>query len=378
MNIPFVDLVSQYQTLQDEIVPAMENIMSKAQYILGNDVSLFEREFADYCEASYAIGVDSGTSALELALRAYGIGAGDEVITVANTFIATALAISKIGAKPVFVDITPDTYLMDVTKIEKNITPKTKAILPVHLYGHPVDMDAIMEIARENKLIVIEDACQAHGAKYKGRRTGSLGHAAAFSFYPGKNLGAYGDGGIVVSNDKRVEEFVKMYRDYGQKIKYHHCMQGYNHRLDTLQAAVLRIKLRRLDTWNQNRRRSAEIYKKFLSDSPVTLPEEESYAESVYHLFVIRTENREELKVYLQSQGISAGIHYPVPIHLQEAYRDLNYERGDFPITEEYADQILSLPMYPELTPGSAGYVAETVNTFNVHDKVEMPELAGL
>lgn len=364
MQIPFVDLVSQYQNLKNQILPAMENVMGKAQFILGEDVGLFEQEFAHYCASKFAISVDSGTSALELILRAYDIGPGDEVITAANTFIATTLAISATGAQPVLVDINPETYNIDAEKIEAAISDKTKVIMPVHLYGQPADMDKINEIAKIHQLVVIEDACQAHGAKYRGQPAGSLGHAAAFSFYPGKNLGAYGDGGAAVTNDEDIAGKIKLLRDYGQKKKYQHLMKGYNHRLDTLQAAVLRIKLPLLNEWNAARRKNAERYGEQLRDMELILPKDADFAESVYHLYVVRVQYRDALLKHLQSAGVSAAIHYPIPIHLQTAYQDLNYKQGDFPITEKYANEIISLPMFPEMGSEQMKYVADTIRSF--------------
>ncbi|MFL5735302.1 MAG: DegT/DnrJ/EryC1/StrS family aminotransferase [Chloroflexia bacterium] len=360
-QIPFVDLATQYAGIKDEVNAAIQQVLTRADFILGRDVTLFEEEFAAYCEAEYAVGVDSGTSALELCLRAFGIGPGDEVITAANTFIATALAISYTGAAPVLVDANADNYTIDVTLLEAAITSRTKAILPVHLCGQPADMDPILEIARKYELVVIEDACQAHGARYKGKRAGSLGHAAAFSFYPGKNLGAYGDGGAVVTNDEQVNRSIRMLRDYGQTEKYHHALRGYNRRLDTLQAACLRVKLKRLDEWNAARGRHASLYGRLLAGTPVETPLEMEYAQSVWHLYVIRATDRDALRTTLASRGIATGIHYPVPIHLQPAYRDLGYARGDFPITELYAGQIVSLPMFPELTPDMVERVAAEV-----------------
>lgn len=360
-QVPFVDLAAQYSAIAEEINRASMSVMRKADFILGRDVALFEEEFADFCEARHAVGVDSGTSALELALRACGIGPGDEVITAANTFIATAFAISYCGATPVLVDIDPHAYTLDPAQLERAISPRTKAVIPVHLYGHPADMEAIGEIAARRGLVVIEDACQAHGARYKGKRVGSLGHAAAFSFYPAKNLGAYGDGGIVVTNDKQIAESIRMLRDYGQREKYHHILQGYNRRLDTLQAAVLRVKLRHLEAWNNLRRQHAALYTQLLTKSDLVLPREARYANSVWHLYVIRTQERDARKAALAEQGIAAGIHYPIPIHLQPAYRALGYEEGSFPITERYARQILSLPMYPELTPRLVEQVSKAI-----------------
>ncbi len=371
MNVPFVDLRAQYESLASEVQQAISAVLGRGDFILGKEVSLFEEEFAAYCETEYAVGVDSGTSALELALRVFDIGPGDEVITAANTFIATAFAVSYTGATPILVDVDPQTHTIDVSLLERAITDRTRAIIPVHLYGHPADMDPIMEIAEKYGLVVIEDACQAHGAKYKGKRVGSLGHAAAFSFYPAKNLGAYGDGGIVVTNDERVAESLQMLRNYGQREKYHHMLQGYNHRLDTLQAAVLRVKLKHLDAWNAARRQHARLYGELLAHSPVVPPAEAGYAESVYHLYVIRVEDRDGLRAYLHDKGIATGIHYPIPIHLQPSYRDLGYEKGNLPVTEEYAEQILSLPMHAELTPGSIEYVTEAVRAFVSEYRVE-------
>lgn len=367
--VPFVDLAAQYSGIAEEVTQAIGHVLRKTDFILGNDVARFEEEFAAFSEARYAIGVDSGTSALELALRAYDIGPGDEVITVANTFIATALAISYTGATPVLVDIDPLTYSLNLAEVEAKISPRTKAIMPVHLYGQPVDMDALMAIAQRHNLLVIEDACQAHGARYKGRRVGSLGHAAAFSFYPGKNLGAYGDGGIVVTNDERVHANIRMLREYGQLKKYHHKLRGFNRRLDTLQAAVLRIKLRHLDAWNAARRQHAQRYTQLLADSNLVLPHEAPYAESVWHLYVVRTQERSQLQTHLTQRNIATGIHYPVPIHLQEAYQDLGYGNGDFPVTEHYAEQILSLPMYAELTDSMITHVVESIKTLHIIDR---------
>lgn len=379
--VPFVDLAAQYATIGADVNGAISKVLSRADFILGQDVTLFESEFAAFCETKYAVGVDSGTSALEMALMAYGIGRGDEVITTANTFIATTLAISYTGATPVLVDIDPQTYMMDPALLENAITSHTKAIMPVHLYGHPVDMDPVLEIAERHNLVVIEDASQAHGARYKGRRVGSLGHAAAFSLYPGKNLGAYGDAGIVVTNDEKTVETLRLLRNYGSVKKYHHMLRGYNRRLDTLQAAILRVKLERIDAWNAARRQHAQQYNQLLKDSPLALPLVADFAEPVYHLYVVRTQDRDALQAHLQERGVSTVIHYPIPIHLQPAYRDLGYARGDFPITEGYAEQILSLPMYPELTPDAIEYVTGTIEDFvTAHRGVEtlVPQAAGV
>lgn len=370
-QVPLVDLGVQYETIETDINQAIAGVLHKTDFILGESVELFEREFAAFCETQYAVGVDSGTSALEMALKAYDIGPGDEVITAANTFIASTLAISYTDAKPVLVDIDPETYMMDPRLLEAAITPRTKAIMPVHLYGHPVDMDRVLEVARLNNLIVIEDASQAHGARYKGQRVGSLGHVAAFSLYPAKNLGAYGDAGIVVTNDAQVAETLRLLRNYGSTRKYHHMLRGYNRRLDTLQAAVLRVKLGHIDAWNAARRQHAQLYHQLLKDSPVRLSVTADYAEPVYHLYIVRVEDRDGLQAHLHDQGIATGIHYPIPIHLQPAYRDLGYSRGDFPITERCAEQILSLPMFPELTPELIEYVANAVLDFALADQDE-------
>lgn len=365
-DIIFVDLAAQYKTIETEINETILKSLHQTDFILGQDVMLFEQEFAAFCEAGYAVGVDSGTSALEMALRAYGIGPGDEVITTANTFIATPLAISYVGAVPVLIDIDPQTYTLDVSRLEQTITPRTKAIIPVHLYGHPADMDPILEIARQYELVVIEDACQAHGARYNGKRVGAFGHAAAFSFYPAKNLGAYGDGGMVVTNNPQTAEAIRLMRNYGSNKKYYHQIQGYNRRIDTLQAAVLRVKLRYLEAWNQSRREHARLYAELLGDcnGSIILPGAKEYAEPVYHLYVIRVENRTELQAHLQAQGIMTGIHYPIPVHLQPAYQNSGYHRGDFPITERYAEQILSLPMYPELSRLSIERISSAIKDF--------------
>jgi len=361
MKVPFVDLVAQYNSIKTPVEEAMFNVVRSSAFILGPDVKQFEAEFATFCEAEHAIGVDSGTSALELALRAFEIGPGDEVITAANTFIATVLAISYVGAKPVLVDVDPLTYNIDPTQITKAITKKTKAIIPVHLYGQPVDMDPIMEIAKKHSLFVIEDACQAHGSRYKGKRAGSIGHAAAFSFYPSKNLGAYGDGGIITTNDAKIAESIRMLRNYGEKAKYHHDLQGYNRRLDTIQAAVLRVKLPHLDAWNANRRRHADMYDELFTGSNLVIPTVASFAEPVWHLYVIQVDDRDNIRNKLGERGVSTGIHYPIPIHLQKAYQNLGYKNGDFPVTEKLADRILSLPMYAELTPDMVKYTVDSV-----------------
>lgn len=364
LTVPFVDLTAQYASIEGEINQAMANVLKRTDFILGQDVDAFEQEFAQYCGAAYAVGVDSGLTALELLLRAYNIGPGDEVILPANTFIATALAVSSVGARPVLVDIEPATYMIDVDQIEQAISSQTKAIMPVHLYGQVANMDAILELADKHGLLVLEDASQAHGARYRGQRVGALGDAAAFSLYPAKNLGAYGDAGILVTDDKEVVQAARLLRNYGSVQKYYHEVLGYNHRLDTLHAAVLRVKLQHLDAWNAKRRRHAQVYTALLQESQVTCPTEPADTEPVYHLYVIRTPQRDALQCYLREHGISTVIHYPVPIHLQPAYRSLGYSQGDFPVTEQAAGELLSLPMYPELSTQAIEYIAATIYEF--------------
>src|SRR5216110_987629 len=378
-NVPFVDLGIQYQAIAAEINHAISKVIQEADFILGREVRLFEEEFAAFCDVPYAVGVDSGTSALELALRAFDIGSGDEVITAANSFIASALGVSHAGAKPVLVDVDPFTYTLDVKALDRAIIRRTKAIIPVHLYGHPAHMGPIRQLADRHGLVVIEDACQAHGASYKGKRVGSLGHAAAFSFYPGKNLGAYGDGGMVVTKDRKIANRLEMLRNYGQKEKYKHLFRGYNRRLDTMQAAILRVKLRYLEKWNAARRWNASLYQKHLEGSGVVVPGEAGGAESVWHLYVIRTERRDALKEHLVIKGINASIHYPIPIHLQPAYEDLGHKLGDFPVAEAYADRILSLPMYAELNSGQVERVSSAISEFlaaNSAGRTEVRQIA--
>ena len=336
-------------------------MFERTDWVLGRELELFEHEFAHYCGVGHAVGTDSGLSALELIMRAAGIGPGDEVITAANTFIATVLAISHAGAWPVLVDIDPRTDNLDPALLEHAITPRTKAVIPVHLYGHPAEMDAIRTVAARHGLLVIEDACQAHGARYRGRPAGSLGDAGAFSFYPAKNLGAFGDGGAVVTDDPELAEAVRTLRDYGQRRKYDHVVKGFNRRLDTLHAAVLRIKLRHLEGWNDRRRRHAASYTELLEGTGVSAPQVVDGVDPVWHLYVIRTSGRDALRSALAEHGIQTGIHYPVPVHLQRAYADLQRGRGSFPVTELHAGEVVSLPMYPELPDEHIDYVATTI-----------------
>jgi dTDP-4-amino-4,6-dideoxygalactose transaminase len=348
--IPFLDLKAQYAAIKPELDAAVLRVLASGQYVLGDEVAAFEEEFSAFCGAGHGIAVNTGTSALHLALLAAGVGPGDEVITVPFTFVASVAAIHYTGARPVLVDIDPVTYTMDPAAIEAAITPRTKAIVPVHLYGHPADMAPIMAVARKHGLVVIEDACQAHGAEYDGRRAGSLADMGCFSFYPGKNLGAYGEGGMVTTSDPELARTVRMLRDWGAEKKYHHVLKGYNMRLEGMQGAVLRVKLKYLDRWTENRRAAADRYGKLLPQAGIAAPAARANVRHVYHIYAIRTANRAQLQAALQARGVSSGIHYPFPVHLLPAYADLGYGTGDFPHSEKAADEELSLPMYPELT----------------------------
>jgi dTDP-4-amino-4,6-dideoxygalactose transaminase len=359
--IPFVDLKSQYNSIKDEINTAVLNVLDSTQFILGDEVVAFEQEFATYCSAEHGVALNTGTSALHLALLAAGIGAGDEVITVPFTFVATVSAIAYTGATPVFVDIDPVSYTMDVNQIEKAITAKTKAIMPVHLYGQPADMDPIMEIAHRHGLKVIEDAAQAHRSEYKGRRVGSIGDIGCFSFYPGKNLGAYGEGGMAVTNNPEYAQKMRMLRDWGQDGRYNHVMKGYNYRMDGIQGAILRVKLRYLDRWTDARRTHAAQYDALLADSGLKTPVAMPYGHHVYHVYVLRVPQREALQQKLNDRGIQTGIHYPIPVHLQKAFADLGHHKGDFPESELVAAEVLSLPMYPELSEAQINVIATAV-----------------
>ena len=363
-SVPFVDLSAQLHDIYNDIDNALTEVIQSSAFILGPKVEQFEEQFADFCGAEYCVGVSSGTAALRLSLLALGIGGGDEVITVPNTFAATCEAICHTGAKPVFVDVDERTLNIDVSKIEAAVTPRTKAIIPVHLCGQPADMDAIVRIARRHGLYLIEDACQAHGAEYKGRRVGSIGDVGCFSFYPSKNLGAFGDAGAVVTNDTEIFKKVRMLRDHGTSDKYHHELVGYNSRLSSLQAAVLLAKLPFLAEWNERRRRNAALYNEALKGLDLTLPFEPDWAKSVYHLYVIRTTRRDELRKHLASHGISTGLHYPVPLHLQRAFAHLGYKEGDFPVAEMLANEILSLPMFPELEARAIERCAGIIDRF--------------
>lgn len=362
MEIPFLDLKAQYATIRDEVQAGIQQVMQQTAFAGGPFVEAFEADFARYCQTKYAAGVSNGTAALWLALAALEIGPGDDVITVPNTFIATAEAISFAGARPVFVDVDPQTYTMDPAALEAAITPNTRAVIPVHLFGQMADMRPIMQIARKHDLYVIEDAAQAHGATYQGQRAGSIGDVGCFSFYPGKNLGAYGEAGGVVTNDRDIAERVRMLRDHGQSQKYHHRLVGWNARMDGIQGAVLSVKLKYIDEWNELRRAHAGEYDRRLEALPgVVTPAMAPYGTHVYHIYAIRTRHRDEVIAALKERGVHCGIHYPLPLHLQEAYRHLDYRQGDFPVSEACCAEYVSLPMFPEMTPGHIDYVVENL-----------------
>jgi dTDP-4-amino-4,6-dideoxygalactose transaminase len=380
MKIPFLDLPAQHQALEEELLQVFQDALKTASFVGGHQVQSFEEEFAQFCETKYCIGVNSGTDALRFALLASGIGQGDAVITVPNTFIATVEAISQSGATPVFVDVDERTYNMDPNKLEDYLKVRNsksedlnrlKAVIPVHLYGQPAHMDAILEIAQKYNLLVIEDACQAHGADYFSKkenrwiRVGSMGLSGTFSFYPGKNLGACGEGGAITTDEEEIAKKVRMLRDHGQVRKYSHEIEGYNGRLHALQAGCLRIKLKHLTNWNEKRRMHANRYNKLFKDlGGVDLPCDPPWSRAVHHLYVIRLKRRDELKNFLSRCGISTGLHYPLPIHLQKSYSHLGYKLGNFPISEKLSKEILSLPIYPELTIAEQEYIAECISHF--------------
>jgi dTDP-3-amino-3,4,6-trideoxy-alpha-D-glucose transaminase len=369
-RIPLVDLKAQYRAIQSDIDGAIRRVLESTGFIMGPEVANFEKAFAEFCGAAHCVGVASGTAALELALRALGVGPGDEVITVAHTFIATAEAISAVGARPVFVDVEPDSYNLDPQWLADAITEKTKAIVPVHIYGRPANMTAINGIAAAHGIPVLEDAAQAHGATWGDGRAGTLGDAACFSFFPGKNLGAYGDAGAVVTNRQDVADQVRLLRNHGRKSKYVHEQRGYGERLDALQAAILSAKLPYLEQWTEARRRLARRYSEKLAAFELVLPEAANGANPAWHLYVVRVPSQEErdaLVEYLVSQGIEAGVHYPVPLHLQPAYADLGYRRGDFPVTERVAETCVSLPIYPEMTDEQQDVVVAAIGVFLGH-----------
>ncbi|MBN2588503.1 MAG: DegT/DnrJ/EryC1/StrS family aminotransferase [Sedimentisphaerales bacterium] len=360
--IDFAGLKQQHEAISEEIEQAISRVLKSGWFILGEEIDCFENEFSDYIGTKYSIGVNSGSDALLLVLKALQIGQGDEVITVSHTFISSVDSIIRNGAKPVFIDIEPDTFCIDTTKIEQKITKRTKAILPVHIYGQPVNMDSVMEIAKKNNIYVIEDACQAHGAKFCGKRVGSIGDIGCFSFYPAKNLGAYGDGGMVTTNNPELAQKIQMLRNYGQPKKYEHNFVGVNSRLDEIQAACLRVKLKYLDKWNQNRRDIASLYNKFFKDIPIITPSEMKFAEHVYHLYVIRSGQRDSLQKKLSEKKIHTQIHYPIPVHKQKAYQELGLDAA-LPVTEQICKEILSLPMHPFLKEEDIHTIVEAIES---------------
>jgi dTDP-4-amino-4,6-dideoxygalactose transaminase len=381
MSIPFLDLKAQYSQIKPEIDAALARVVSSGHFVLGPEVTAFEGRFANYCRTAHCRAVNSGTSALHLALLAAGVGPGDEVITVSMTFVATTAAILYSGARPVFVDVDPVTWTMDPGLIEAAITPRTKAIVPVHLHGLMADMDPIMAIARRHGLVVIEDAAQAHGAEYRERRAGSIGDLGCFSFYPGKNLGAYGEGGALVTDRPDLARRVSLLRDWGQETKYDHIIPGYNYRMDEIQSAILTVKMDYIERWTEARRSLAERYDALLSDLPFARPQPPRYTRHVYHVYAVRLQRRDDALTLLRDAGIGSGIHYPVPVHLQRAYAELGYRAGDFPVTEMLANELLSLPIYPEMLLEQADEVVSTLRNAaalrpseTVSDRAENPQ----
>jgi len=364
MEVKLLDLKKQYETIENEINSSIKNVLSSAQFIMGPNVKKLEEEIAEFTGVKYGIGVGNGTDALLIALRALGIGEGDEVITTPFTFFASAETTSILGATPVFADINKDTLCIDPDSIEEKITENTKAIIPVHIFGQMCDMDRIMEIAKKHNLYVIEDACQAIGSEYKGKRAGSIGHIGTYSFFPTKNLGGYGDGGMIVTNDKKLAEKMKMLRVHGSKIKYHHEMIGYNSRLDEIQAAILRVKLNHLVEWNNLRNEKAHYYNQLLKDVDIITPVEDKNVKHIYHMYVVRSKRRDDLVKYLKENGIGTGIYYPIPVHMQKTYEHLGYKEGDLPVTEEACTMTFALPLFPEITKEQQEYVVSVVKKF--------------
>lgn len=373
MKVPYFDLRAQYATLREEVLAALDRVGSKAAFILGEEVQAFEREFAAFCGTRHCVATNSGTSALHLALLGVGVKAGDEVITTPNTFIATAEAISYTGANPVFVDIDARTANIDATQIAAAVTPRTRAILPVHLYGVAAEMDTIMEIAGQHKLAVVEDACQAHGARYHGKPVGGIGAAAAFSFYPTKNLGAYGEGGALTTNDDALAATARVLRSHGESRRYYHDVVGYNYRMDGFQAAVLRVKLPRLEKWNARRKALADVYRQAVTGARVELQNGGESCERVDHLFVVYVDDRDAVRARLEERGVQTGIHYPVPIHLQKPYQSLGYRAGDLPHAEGACKRVISMPLYPEMSDEQACYAGQMLREI-----VERTERNGL
>lgn len=363
-NVPSLDLPAQMKPLRVEIDAAIARTLDNCSFCLGPDVVQFEKDFAKYCGAEYGIAFNSGTSALHIALMLLNVGPGDEVISTPMTFVATSWAISYVGAKPVYVDIDDATFNLDPAQVEKAITPRTKCILPVHIYGHPVDLDPLLAIAKKHNLPLVEDAAQAHAAKYKGKVVGTFGAMSCFSFYPGKNLGAYGEGGAIVTNNAAFNGRARSLREHGSTQRYYHDEVGFNYRMEGIQGAVLGVKLKHLDTWTRERRRVAHRYHELLADTPLQLPREAAWAESAYHLYVVRHPRRDDLKKHLEANGVGCALHYPLPLHLQKCYASLGYKQGDFPVSEKAARECLSLPIYPELTEAQIQRVAEVVKSF--------------
>jgi dTDP-4-amino-4,6-dideoxygalactose transaminase len=361
MKVPFVDLKALHRPIEGELSEAIARVLRNVSFVQGPEVKAFEEAFASYLGVEHCVAVNSGTAALHLTLLALGIGPGDEVITVSHTFIATSEAISAVGARPVFVDVDPVSYTMDPALVEAAITPRTKAILPVHLYGNVADMDSLMAIARRRNLILVEDACQAHGALYKSRMAGTFGVAGCYSFYPGKNLGACGEGGAMVTNDEALAKKIRMWREHGSVKKYEHEFPGFNFRMEGIQGAVLTTKLKYLDGWNDHRRAIAKRYRERLAGQSVVLPSESANTRHIYHLYVIQSEDRDSLRDHLAKRGIETGLHYPVPLHLQQAYASLGYHKVDFPVTEQVTERIVSLPMYPGMSMEAADYVSDAI-----------------
>ncbi len=377
MKVSFVDLAQQHRTIEEELRQVFARVLERSSFILGPEVLQFEEAFASYLNVAHCIAVSSGTAALQLALQVAGVGPGDEAITVANTFIATAEAITAVGARPVFVDVDQVSYTMDPAAVERSVTPRTRALLPVHLYGQSADLAPLLGIARRNNLALIEDACQAHGATYEGSKVGTLGIAGCFSFYPGKNLGCLGEGGAVVTNDPDIAEQIRRLRDHGSVRKYVHSVPGYNFRMEGLQAGFLSVKLKHLDAWNEHRRQCAKKFNEVLSGFSLVLPAEMPYGRHVYHLYVIQAEERDTLRNQLSAADIETGLHYPVPLHLQEAYSQLGYREGNFPVTEHLCHRILSLPMHPCLTDEQIEYVARVLRELLQCPKSNQTRLAA-
>jgi len=361
MKVPFVDLYQQHQEIEAELVEVFQRVLQKSSFILGPEIQRFERDFASYMGSTECVAVNSGTAALQIVLLGLGVGPGDEVITVPNSFIATAEAITAVGGRPVFVDVDPISYNMDPAQLEAVITSRTAALLPVHLYGQTADLYPLQEIAKRHNIHLVEDACQAHGATYKGNKAGSIGIAGCFSFYPGKNLGCLGEGGAVVTNDAELAQHLRMLRDHGSGRKYEHRVPGYNFRLEGLQGGFLSVKLRHLDSWNGRRRAAAKRYNELLADSGLKLPGEMAYGQHVYHLYIIQSDDRDGLRQQLNAAGIETGLHYPVPLHLQEAYANLGYKKGEFPVSERLSEHTLSLPMHPGITEQQLQHVASVI-----------------